>query len=132
MKAGLLEAADLVVVNQADREGADRLEAALQGALELKEGPRPEVLRTVATTGDGVEALRAAIEGRAASSHAADLAAKRLDRARARIRDAVDRSRAAAWWASRGEALEKAAKEAAAGRGTPAAHAARLLGETGR
>jgi LAO/AO transport system kinase len=63
MKAGLMEAADIFVLNKAEREGADQLEQQLHAALEAS--PRswqPPVIRTTATTGEGVEALTAAIE----------------------------------------------------------------------
>jgi LAO/AO transport system kinase len=66
LKAGLMEAADIFVVNKADRDGADRTAAEIEGMLGLKpaaEGEwRPPVVRTVATTGDGIPALLAAID----------------------------------------------------------------------
>jgi LAO/AO transport system kinase len=57
-KAGILEVADVLVVNKADRDGADELAADLHAVA----GTRP-VERTVATTGAGVDALYAAIAG---------------------------------------------------------------------
>ena len=54
MKAGLLEVADIVVVNKGDRAGTD---AALRDLREWC----PTVLRTVATTGEGIPELVAAI-----------------------------------------------------------------------
>jgi LAO/AO transport system kinase len=61
LKAGLMEAGDLFVVNKADREGADGAAAAIEGMLALDEGRgrvwQPLVIRTVATSGEGVEAL---------------------------------------------------------------------------
>jgi len=65
MKAGLMEIADIFVLNKSDREGADRLEAELRAMLELapeRDGWKPSVLRTVATQGLGVEELAAEIE----------------------------------------------------------------------
>lgn len=54
-KAGLLEIADILVVNKSDREGADRLAAELSTSrTEAKETP---VMRTTATKGEGVEEL---------------------------------------------------------------------------
>jgi LAO/AO transport system kinase len=50
MKAGLFEVADVVVVNKADREGADRTIRELQESV-------PCVLATNALTGEGIEAL---------------------------------------------------------------------------
>jgi LAO/AO transport system kinase len=63
-KAGLLEVADIFVVNKADREGATETRRDLESMLDL--GPagagwRPPVLLTVATTGEGVDGLWEAI-----------------------------------------------------------------------
>jgi len=66
LKAGIMEIADIFVVNKADREGADRLVAAVDANLALhtyQNGEwRPPVVKTVATTGAGVAELVAAIE----------------------------------------------------------------------
>jgi LAO/AO transport system kinase len=59
MKAGLLEIADIFVVNKADREGADAVVRQLSAMLSLGaplDRP-PPIVRTVATTGEGVERL---------------------------------------------------------------------------
>jgi LAO/AO transport system kinase len=64
MKAGLMEIADIFVLNKADREGTDRLEAQVQAMLELapeRNGWKPIVVRTVAVEGRGVDELIAAI-----------------------------------------------------------------------
>lgn len=129
MKAGLVEIADLLVVNQADRHGADALETALRSAVELRDTEPPPILRTVATRGDGVEALRERLDGRASEQDAADLLrARRLERARARIRAAVDRRRAVDFWAEHGPVLEDLAAAVAAGEATPGQAVGRLLG----
>ncbi len=61
MKAGLMEVADIFVVNKSDAGGAERVEAeihAMQGLAQEEPGVwTPPVVRTVATTGEGVEAL---------------------------------------------------------------------------
>ena len=60
MKAGIMEIGDIFVVNKADREGADRLVMELQMMLDLspqKGFRKPAVLKTVATTGEGVHEL---------------------------------------------------------------------------
>jgi len=65
MKAGLMEIADIFVLNKADREGADRLEEQLHAMLSLvmpRDGWHPPVIRTVATENSGVDALAAGIE----------------------------------------------------------------------
>ena len=65
LKAGIMEIADIFVVNQADREGADRLVEAIAANQALRTaGPgewRPPIVKTVATTGEGIPELRAAI-----------------------------------------------------------------------
>ena len=64
MKAGLLEIADILVVNKADREGATRTAQQLQGALSLKPDARAKVpvLKVTAMTGEGIPALADAID----------------------------------------------------------------------
>jgi LAO/AO transport system kinase len=127
MKAGLIEVADLLVVNQSDRDGAEDLAGSLESALSLRSGEPPPVLRTVATTGDGIEGLRERIDARGASAARGALDPRRLERARTRIRSLADRARAAAFWASREADLERLAREVAAGRSTAGAAAARLV-----
>ncbi len=62
-KAGLLEIADVFVVNKADREGAGATRRDLEAMLELSDdrGWRPIVLETVATAGTGVDDLVEAV-----------------------------------------------------------------------
>ncbi|MBX7166536.1 MAG: methylmalonyl Co-A mutase-associated GTPase MeaB [Pirellulales bacterium] len=62
-KAGLIEVADLVVVNKSDLPGAERVRQQLTGALQLVPTDRPTpVLATTAASGQGVAELWAAIE----------------------------------------------------------------------
>ena len=65
LKAGIMEIADIFVVNKADREGADRVVAAIEGVQSLHTYGagewRPPIVKTVATTGQGVAELTAAI-----------------------------------------------------------------------
>lgn len=62
-KAGLMEIADVFVVNKADRPGAAEAASDLAGMLELSGSRswRPPIVRTVSTTGDGVDELFTAI-----------------------------------------------------------------------
>jgi LAO/AO transport system kinase len=66
LKAGIMEIADIFVINKADREGADRMVTAVESNLALQsfaEGEwRPPVVKTSATTGQGVAELWAAVE----------------------------------------------------------------------
>lgn len=60
LKAGLMEVADVFVVNKSDCDGAERLESeivAMQGLVGRSEGPVSPVVKTVATTGEGVAEL---------------------------------------------------------------------------
>jgi LAO/AO transport system kinase len=61
LKAGIMEIGDIYVVNKADREGADRAAGAIEAMLGLQDRDertwRPPVLKTIATSGDGVAAL---------------------------------------------------------------------------
>jgi len=60
LKAGIMEIADLFVVNKADREGSDEVVSDIQAMLELShEGgaSAPPVLKTSAVTGEGIESL---------------------------------------------------------------------------
>jgi len=85
-KAGLLEIADIFVINKADRPGADDTRRDLERMLDLTgtSGWRPPVLATNATTGDGVEALWQAV-----AQHRSNLAStgELEDRRRARVSD---------------------------------------------
>lgn len=128
LKAGLLEVADVVVVNQADRAGADRLESSLKAAFELRTGLKaPPVLRTVATTGEGVEAVRAAIDARTRPEHGAEQAQRRRARLERRLVAEVNRRRAEAFWTTRQAALHAVVDDLAAGRTGLAAATRRLL-----
>ena len=93
IKAGILEIADILVVNKADRPGADRTIKALEMMLELESGPRllrhhgqliqtattqptdtaerwqVTVLSTIATGGSGIAELRDRIEAHRAWLH---------------------------------------------------------------
>jgi LAO/AO transport system kinase len=76
LKAGLMEIADVFVVNKADREGADRLESAIEANLSLKTYAagewRPPIVRTVATSGAGVDRLLEVVNEFRAQSPTAD------------------------------------------------------------
>jgi LAO/AO transport system kinase len=107
IKAGLLEVADLVVVNKGDRPGAQRTAAQLRAMLvaaapKLLSGDgtrpdgaegrparprpkRPEVLITTATTGDGVPELLAALDRHRATGAAGASSSARLARAEAQV-----------------------------------------------
>jgi LAO/AO transport system kinase len=66
LKAGVLEIGDVIVINKADREGADRLANQIKTVMRLLPSPEgawvPPIVKTVAAEGTGVTELGAAIE----------------------------------------------------------------------
>lgn len=65
LKAGVMEIADVFVLNKADREGAERFEQQLRAILQLvpeREGWKPPIVLTVATQNEGIDALARQIE----------------------------------------------------------------------
>jgi len=92
MKAGLMEIADLFVVNKSDRNGADKLEEEIRLALDFKEWPgwRPPVLMTEARTGRGVEEVLQALRQHRSWLEERDLLRQKRRRAmESRVRDLV-------------------------------------------
>ena len=90
LKAGIMEIADIFVVNKADREGADRTIASIEAILSLHafaDGEwRPPIVKTEATTGRGVPELLAVIEQ--FKAHTADSrGSRRRARAEWRVRE---------------------------------------------
>src|SRR5437764_3260764 len=64
IKAGIMEIADIFVINKSDHEGAERVEReirALQSLAVRHDGWTPPIVKTVASEGKGVEELAAAI-----------------------------------------------------------------------
>jgi LAO/AO transport system kinase len=64
LKAGIMEIADVFVVNKADREGVDRLITELHSMLSMAgpEAEAPGIVKTVATDDKGTDEVLAAIE----------------------------------------------------------------------
>ena len=95
IKAGILEIADVLLVNKADREGAERTVRHLLAMLELRphEAPPVEIIKAVASSGQGLDELLAAIQ----RHHALQVAAlgpqpppRRRRRAAAMLGDVVE------------------------------------------
>ncbi len=131
-KAGLLEIADIFVINKADRPGATEARRDLDRMLDLTTPTdwRPPILSTTATTGEGVEDVWAAIR-----SHREHITASgELDRRRrsrigteiSEIVAALLRERAAA---TVGDRLDQLADEVARRNLDPWAAAEALLGD---
>src|SRR6202012_3227902 len=57
LKAGIMEIADIFVINKSDREGADRVEKeirAMQSLSAVHEPRVPPIVRTIGTSGNGI------------------------------------------------------------------------------
>ena len=91
IKAGLMEIGDIFVINKADRENADRAVIDLLSALELntKRKWKPQVIKTVALTGKGVDELLKAIEEHKKYLEAGELEEKRRKRIEAELLEAI-------------------------------------------
>jgi LAO/AO transport system kinase len=92
LKAGIMEIADVFVVNKADRDGVERVVAEIESMLSLagEDGARPAVVKTVATRGEGTGALLdevLAFHARAEASGA--LGRKRREQLRRQLEHAV-------------------------------------------
>ena len=92
LKAGIMEIADVFVVNKADREGADRTVASIEALLGLQTFPagawRPPIVKTEATTGKGVAELLETIERFRAEASASNRE-RRVARAEWRLRELI-------------------------------------------
>jgi LAO/AO transport system kinase len=143
IKAGLLEVADLVVVNKGDKPGAQRTAAQLRAML-VASAPRsdgdsrprpkrPEVLITTAASGDGVPELLAALDRHRAVGRVGESSAARLARAEAQVWAIVaDRLRARLHDAEHMAQTDALLADVAEHRLDPYTAADRLLNETTR
>ena len=132
-KAGILEIGDVFVVNKADREGADSAVRELRNMIALGDHPargwKPPVVRTVASTAEGVGHLVTAIDEHGAwLRESGEGHVRRLRRARDEVEAltlAIVRRRLETGTSS--SQLEAAAAEVAAGRLDAHTAAARLV-----
>jgi LAO/AO transport system kinase len=118
IKAGLLEVADLVVVNKGDRPGALRTAGQLRAMLtaaaprpandDRPRPKRPEVLVTTASTGEGVPALLAALDRHRAAGVTDATPVARRARAEAQV------------WAIVGDRLQESLRDVRRGADTEA------------
>ena len=95
-KAGLMEIADIFVINKADRKGVEETRRDIEQMLELSDLPheawRPPIVATVGNTGEGVPALWDAIkEHRASIETSGELTKRREFRLREELREIVAR-----------------------------------------
>jgi LAO/AO transport system kinase len=130
-KAGILEVADVFVVNKADRDGAEVVARDLRQMLHLGEA-RPwqvPVVLTVAERGDGVDELVEAVAAhRAHLESSGELDRRRRRRAAREVEEvALADLRAELDTLGQGEALETLAEQVAAGKLGPYSAADQLL-----
>ena len=128
-KAGLMEIADVFVVNKAERPGAKDAVRELKQMLDMSEADwRPEVVETVATKGEGIEDLWAAIEKhRAYQDEKGLLEARRRRRVEREIREIVAERFRARVEAEAGDLLAGLADEVTARKLDPYSAADKLV-----
>ena len=95
-KAGLMEIADIFVINKADRNGVEETRRDIEQMLELSDLPheawRPPIIATIGNTGEGVPALwDAVLEHRQAIETTGELKSRRDFRLREELREIVAR-----------------------------------------
>lgn len=128
-KAGILEIGDVFAVNKADRDGADSTARELRHMIDL--GSRgewkPPVVKTVASTGEGIDALLQAIDDHGRWLEASgERRQRRLGRIREEI-TALVLGTVREQVASRREDLDRVTEEVLDGRGDPFDAAERIL-----
>ncbi len=80
IKAGIMEIADIFVINKSDRDGAERVEReilSLQSLATRADKWTPPIVKTVASTGEGVEELATTIADYETHLQKGNLALKR-------------------------------------------------------
>jgi LAO/AO transport system kinase len=132
IKAGLMEVADLFVVNKADRDGADRVVQEILQMLELGEHGAwiPPLVKTIATTGAGLDELEAKLAGHRLFLDGPQGAARRRGRTVKRIETLVreDFLRRVERLRGDGGALDEVAARVEAREEDPLSAARRLTG----
>ena len=104
MKAGLMEIADLFVINKSDRSGAEQAAAAIAMMLSFRVTHDaaqwiPPVVKTVASTPTGMEELASAIDAFRAHQNAHNTATqKRAMQMRKRVRELIESQRRVEFW----------------------------------
>jgi GTPase len=129
MKSGLLEIADILVVNKSDREGAERALQQLKGALSIRPSAAGNVTvhKTSALSGDGVGELLEDIEDRGEKILAADPRQRRRRRARYLIARAAADMVEARIKSGGASLIDKLAEKVLTGSMSPAEAASQIL-----
>jgi LAO/AO transport system kinase len=124
LKAGLMEIADVIVLNKSDHAGADAMEAALRSSLAFrKKGSwRPPIVRTVAIERRGLPELhQALLEHRAYAAGPEVAGILRREKTRMRLRNAVREELLDQWLQGRGleTELDRAVDRVLEGKASP-------------
>jgi LAO/AO transport system kinase len=132
LKAGLMEIADVFVVNKSDHTGADQLTAAIRSALALRPPApwRPPIVRTIATERSGIDEMHRAIEAhRAFLTEPGPSEGIRREKIRSRLKNAVRERLLEQAWERRGlgDLLDRAADEVLQGSVSPYRAARNLI-----
>ncbi|MFH1132726.1 MAG: methylmalonyl Co-A mutase-associated GTPase MeaB [Pseudomonadota bacterium] len=116
IKAGILEIADVLCLNKADRQGADRAAHDLQTMLELRHSdlPKPPILHTVATSSQGLEELAQEIDKRTDSKDRETWEERLLRRARRQVEELVKEQATAVVLESVEDCLDEMIRQVAA------------------
>ena len=138
IKAGIMEIADVFIINKSDREGAERVEReirALQSLATRKDNWTPPIVKTVASDGTGIPDVLLAIESYRAYLGRSDLGRdRRIENWRKRIaemlRDALFR-RVVSGYLGNGEA-ERIAAEIVEHKRDPYSLVEEIVGELGK
>ena len=132
MKAGLIEIADLFVVNKADRNGSDKLVQSIKSVLHIfknKENFEPPVFKVSADRGDGVEELLFGISNFLNESKYAEyLENKKIARYKNRVLNIIQNRLIGKFWTSSNiEKLESMIDELKISKSSPHEIAEKLL-----
>jgi LAO/AO transport system kinase len=135
VKAGILEIADVFVINKADRDGADATYRDIQGMIALGERGagqwRPRVVRAIATRGEGIDdVITALTEHLSYLESSGELRTRRTERAAAEIEAivlATLRTRIGSLRSGAGSQLDELATKVAVGAADPYTAASELL-----
>ena len=104
MKAGIIEIADIFVINKSDREGANKLKHILQQLLDMKDDEsdadwRPPVCNTSALRNEGLDALHDQIQSHLSHLHKSGTKiAKQRARFEGRVRSLISAAQTLSFW----------------------------------
>jgi len=136
IKAGIIEIADVLVVNKSDRPGADEAARDLRYMLSLgasRTGWTPPIVRTTATTGEGVERLVKEIDAhRTWSRESGEHDRRRLGAARSEVETLLRDELVRRLGDRRGAALDALVAKVASRETDPYSAVEQLLGVSDR